>query len=192
MSPFLAFVLPALAVLCMAVGLLVRYEPPPALFGTEVATAGSDSVSGPAALVARVGRTRPARRLGGSPRHVRQLELAGEPWTVERLGGMKLALCVSLPLVVLVISGVGALTLPTAALAAGIGIGGPEVAVIRAGRRRQANLERQVPDLVELLVATTEAGLSPVVAVRRASEILLDPLGDELRTSVQEIDLGLP
>lgn len=199
MSPLLAFVLPALAVLFAAAGLMTRHEPALVLFGDAAGSSeggplppGAASVSGPAALIDRIGRSRSARRLGGAVRHARLVELAGEPWTVERLGGLKLVSCVSLPLIALAITGATAVALPAMALGAGIGVGGPEVAAARAGRRRQASLERQVPDLVELLVATTEAGLSPVVAVRRASEILLDPLGDELRLSVHEIDLGLP
>jgi tight adherence protein C len=49
-----------------------------------------------------------------------------------------------------------------------------------------------VPDLVELLVATTDAGLSPAVALRRSSEMLRGPLGEELRRAVSEVEFGLP
>lgn len=197
-APLLAFALPALAVLGAAVGVHLRHDR--RLASVRVGIAGWEGGAGPigsrpepewGAVLARLGRTGPGRRLGGATRHGRQVELAGDPWTVDRVAGLKLALCIALGIVVLGMAGATPLALPGMALAAGAGVGAPEVALIRAGRRRQAGLERQVPDLVELLVATTEAGLSPVVAFRRASELLLDPLGHELRRSVREIDLGL-
>jgi tight adherence protein C len=68
----------------------------------------------------------------------------------------------------------------------------PDLVLARVGRRRQASLDRQVPDLVDLLLVTTEAGLSPSIAFRRSAQVLGPPLGDELRTAVRAMDLGLP
>jgi len=49
-----------------------------------------------------------------------------------------------------------------------------------------------VPDLAELLVATTGAGLNPSLAFRRSAEVLEGPLGDELRIAVRGLELGVP
>jgi len=68
----------------------------------------------------------------------------------------------------------------------------PDLLLARTGRSRQSLMELRVPDLVELLVATTEAGLAPPVALRRSADVVGGPLGEELRRSVAEIGLGVP
>jgi tight adherence protein C len=50
----------------------------------------------------------------------------------------------------------------------------------------------QVVDLVELLCATTEAGLGPSEALRRSTGALSGPLGAELHAVVGRIELGQP
>jgi tight adherence protein C len=142
--------------------------------------------------LARLGRTRLARAGGHADLLVRRLQLAGDPVSMDVLRGAGLvAACAMLiPLV-----SVG-LTAPFAILAAPlVGVGAlrcPHMVVARLARRRQACLEAQVPDLVELLVAVSEAGLNPVVALRRSAEVLVDPLGAELCMVAANIDLGLP
>jgi tight adherence protein C len=64
--------------------------------------------------------------------------------------------------------------------------------IARRARRRQQRIGAQVPELAELLVATTGAGLNPPLAFRRAAEILDGPLGEELRMAVRGLDLGTP
>lgn len=53
-------------------------------------------------------------------------------------------------------------------------------------------MERQVPELAELLVAATEAGLPPGSAFVRSASSLAPPLGDELRSAVDHVNLGMP
>jgi tight adherence protein C len=53
-------------------------------------------------------------------------------------------------------------------------------------------MSTQVVDLVELLLATTEAGLAPPEALRRAATGMPDPLGTEVRLAVRQIDMGVP
>lgn len=82
----------------------------------------------------------------------------------------------------------------SACLLVGLAVAGyrfPDLLLSRRARSRQSDIERRVPDLVELLVATTEAGLAPAVAVRRSAEVLAGPLGRELQIAVDEIDLGV-
>jgi tight adherence protein C len=45
---------------------------------------------------------------------------------------------------------------------------------------------------VELLLATTEAGLGPSVALHRSGEVVKGPLGEEVRAAVREVELGMP
>ena len=60
----------------------------------------------------------------------------------------------------------------------------PDLVLARRARSRQASIELRVPDLVEVLVAATEAGLAPAIAFERASEVLRGPIGEELRRAV--------
>jgi tight adherence protein C len=60
----------------------------------------------------------------------------------------------------------------------------------RATRRRRAALDRQVPQLLDLLAAGSSAGLSAELALRRAAEALPGELGEELREVFGDADLG--
>jgi tight adherence protein C len=59
------------------------------------------------------------------------------------------------------------------------------------GTRRMAEVERQLPDLIELLVVTVEAGLGFSSSLRLATERVHGALGDELRLCIQEQALGV-
>jgi tight adherence protein C len=143
-------------------------------------------------LLVRAGRTRIARRWSGR-RVVRQrLELAGRPTSPEAFAGLQF-LCASgglgLSVVLAMFARPVVILLPLFGFA---GLRLPEVGLARMAKRRQLRIALHVPDLVELLVATTEAGLNPVVAFGRSTNLVPGPLGEELRTTVNEIDLGLP
>ncbi len=76
-----------------------------------------------------------------------------------------------------------------------LGAGGlflPNLLLRRAARRRQQGIELRVPDLVEVLVATAEAGLAPAIALRRAPAVLHGPLAEEIERVSAEIGLGVP
>jgi tight adherence protein C len=138
----------------------------------------------------RLGRTRMAsgsRELIG-----RRLELAGNPWPLDAVLGLKVAL----PLLGSILCPVVA-SLGNAALMAWLPLmvasyRAPEFVTARLAGRRQARIAGQVPDLGELLMATTQAGLAPPVAFRRSSEVLEGPLGDELASALRQVDLGVP
>jgi len=61
---------------------------------------------------------------------------------------------------------------------------------IRAGRRLQ-EIEHSLPDLIDVLVVTIEAGLGFSASVQLASERLDGALGQELRLMLQEQRMGL-
>ena len=134
----------------------------------------------------RLGHSRTGRAVQtlGGPRLARRLELAGEPWPPERVAAAKVGLAGGATLFVLALTHGGG-----AGLAASLPVGlfsflFPDLLLARTGRSRQSLMELRVPDLVELLVATTEAGLAPPVALRRSADVVGGPLGEELRRSV--------
>jgi len=67
----------------------------------------------------------------------------------------------------------------------------PMVYVDRLKRQRFDRIDRQMPDMIDLLVVTIEAGLGILASMRVASERLQDPLGQELRLTLQEQRMGL-
>jgi tight adherence protein C len=151
----------------------------------------SEAASPRRALLEGLGRTRLGKRVPRDGALARRLELAGSTWSLDALAGLKVALGFAFAGVGLLLG----LAMPVAGVAIPVlavaGYRGPDVALARRGRRRQGEIELRVPDLVELLVATTEAGLTPAVAFHRSSEVVGGPLGDELGRAVAEIDLGL-
>jgi tight adherence protein C len=64
--------------------------------------------------------------------------------------------------------------------------------LVRArARRRLERIELELPELIDLLVVTLEAGMAFSGALQRSGERLSGPLGDELRLALREQSLGL-
>jgi tight adherence protein C len=63
--------------------------------------------------------------------------------------------------------------------------------VNRRGRSRLEQIEYELPELVDLLVVTLEAGISFAGSMQLAAERVRGPLGEELRLSLQEQRMGL-
>ena len=79
-------------------------------------------------------------------------------------------------------------------LAAAAGVGGWFAPVYYVELKRRARMElidKQMPDMIDLLVVTIEAGLGVLASMRVASESMSDPLGQELRLTLQEQRMGL-
>jgi tight adherence protein C len=79
-------------------------------------------------------------------------------------------------------------------LAAAAGVGGwfgPVYYVELKRRKRMELIDKQMPDMIDLLVVTIEAGLGILASMRVASESMSDPLGQELRLTLQEQRMGL-
>ena len=64
--------------------------------------------------------------------------------------------------------------------------------VKRKIRMRHDQIEYELPDLIDLLVVSIEAGLSFPGAMRLAADRIRGPLGQELRLTLQEQNMGLP
>jgi tight adherence protein C len=67
----------------------------------------------------------------------------------------------------------------------------PGFAIQRRAETRLHRIDRSMPELIDLLVVTIEAGLSLPAAIQLAGERLRGPLGEELRIVIQEQRLGL-
>jgi tight adherence protein C len=68
---------------------------------------------------------------------------------------------------------------------------GPAVYVKHKARLRFEEIERGLPELVDLLVVTVEAGLGLSSSMQLAATRISGPLGDELRLTLQEQRMGL-
>jgi tight adherence protein C len=162
--------------------------------GVDRKAVGSRGPSKRATLVVRllagIGSTQMASQLCRFERIRRRHDLAGRPLTPEAINGTKVVLACACGLPCFL----GDLPVLVAAfLAAAVGYAAlrvPDVLLARMAKRRQRQIGDRVPDLVELLVATTEAGLSPMVAFRRSAQAMQGPLGEELREAGRHIDLG--
>ncbi|MGO9792746.1 MAG: type II secretion system F family protein [Solirubrobacteraceae bacterium] len=67
----------------------------------------------------------------------------------------------------------------------------PITVVRRRARLRLMEVDRRLPDLIDLLCVMVEAGLGFLAAMRLASDRFKPPLGDELRLMLQEQVMGL-
>jgi tight adherence protein C len=67
----------------------------------------------------------------------------------------------------------------------------PLTLVRRRAERRLATIDYDLPELIDLLVVTVEAGLGFTASLQVASERLEGPLGEELRLALQEQTMGL-
>ena len=76
-------------------------------------------------------------------------------------------------------------------LAIMIGWTAPMTIVRRRARQRAEQIDYDLPNLIDLLVVTVEAGLGFTGSLQIAAERFLGPLGDELRLTLQEQSMGL-
>jgi tight adherence protein C len=83
------------------------------------------------------------------------------------------------------------LLLIATAYGAGLGWIGPVFLLKARGRRRTERIEIELPELIDLLVVTLEAGIGFNSALQRSAERMTGPLGDEIRLTLREHNLGL-
>jgi len=67
----------------------------------------------------------------------------------------------------------------------------PTFVVDSRARKRRQQVERALPDLIDLLVVTLEAGLSFPQSLRLAAPKIKEPLSSEVRLTLQEQNMGL-
>jgi tight adherence protein C len=125
-----------------------------------------------------------------------KLELAGNPsgWTVERVLAGKVvgfvgALVVSLALMLTL----GIPFLPTLVLVILAALGGyqaPNFYLYQRGYNRKEQLQRDLPDAIDLLTISVESGLGFDQAVQQVARNTEGPLADEFARMLQEMQIG--
>jgi tight adherence protein C len=115
--------------------------------------------------------------------------------TPERLLGMQFVVAIAAAFVWLslgLLSGAATwLVIFGTVAAVGLGWMAPVVYVDRTARERRDRIEKDLPDLIDLIVVTLEAGLSFAQSLRLASTKIKEPLASEVRLTLQEQNMGL-
>lgn len=86
--------------------------------------------------------------------------------------------------------GVSLVTVLAVAAAATLGWQVPAVLIKGRATRRLAQIDKELPELIDLLVATVEAGMGFAASLSLVAERLQGPLGDEVRLTVRQQNLG--
>ncbi len=121
---------------------------------------------------------------------VKRLDLAGRPGglDLDRYAEIKAALlAIGVVLAILFIT-LGSWF--TALLCLALGWIGIDAWLSRTGRRRQAQLERDIPDFIDILAITVRAGIGYRAALHRVGTSLSGPAADEVLATLRQMDLG--
>jgi tight adherence protein C len=115
--------------------------------------------------------------------------------TVTQYLGYRALAIVGLPLAVLVLGvlagGIGIITIVVAAIVGGVAWILPKTLVERKAAQRTTRIDYEVPELVDLLVTSIEAGVGFGSALQLSARRVRDPLGQELRLTLGEQAMGL-
>lgn len=128
----------------------------------------------------------------------KDLAFAGSPagWDAERVLATKLVMGVGgfvVPLVAAPLAGMSPVRgVILGAVGAIMGYYLPEWSLRGRAGKRQANLQRALPDALDLLSITVEAGLGFDAALTRVAKESRGPLGEEFHRVLQEIQIGKP
>jgi tight adherence protein C len=83
-----------------------------------------------------------------------------------------------------------AMALAVLVLLPGCGFLGPKAWVERAARQRQAMVRKEMPDMMDLLAISVEAGLGFEAALELGARNFNGALADEVRRALREMELG--
>jgi tight adherence protein C len=198
--------LTALAVVMLARLLVVERTPPARLqaqieaYGFEAAPADAASrpLSGRVDALASTLGAMLANRMKNFREDAlrKELQAAGlYTLTARKFMGYRLLSTIVLPLIWLWFastSGAGPLRFIAGLFfAVAFGWQGPLVLVRRRSRRRLDEIDMQMPELIDLLVTTVEAGVAFSGSLRLAATRFHGALGEELRLALQEQEMGL-
>ncbi len=130
---------------------------------------------------------------GSAEKLVQRLDLAGNPraWTLERLLAVKAATALALlATTVLLLADKGLvraalLALPAAAIAFFV----PDVLLVNVGNKRQTQIQKSLPDALDLLTITVEAGLGFDAALNQVARNTDGPLSGEFFRVLQEMQM---
>lgn len=135
-------------------------------------------------------------RLGGEEGELRNLlASAGNGITPNEFLGYRLLGAIALPIAWLWLSSAagtgGAAVAVGVLLTATVGWLLPLTVVRNRARRRLAEIDYQLPELIDALMVTVEAGSGFNAAIQMASQELGGPLGDEIALALREQAVGL-
>jgi tight adherence protein C len=125
-----------------------------------------------------------------------RLDIAGNPrgWDVNRMIGLKalgLGVCGAISFLYTAGSGSVMKTLVITAGAAAFGYVLPNILLYNAGEKREALMRNALPDAIDLLTVSVEAGLGFDAAVGRVAKNTKGPLAQEFARLLQEMQIGV-
>ena len=118
----------------------------------------------------------------------------GDTYALERLLVLKVVFAVlGLVVSLFLFSGLsGFQRLLFAILLTGVGFVLPDAVVARRGRKRQEQIELDMPDTLDQVTMSLEAGIGFEAALSRTARVGKGPLAEELNRTLREIQLGIP
>jgi len=160
------------------------------------AAAQPQSTGALASFADRIGSLAPNVAAGGQSAIRKQLVAAGLYDTSPRMiVGYRILLAAGLPLLWLWLAAATgfsfAMIIVGIIFLAIVGWILPMLVLKRRARQRTEAIDYELPELIDLLVVTLEAGLSFIASLQMAAERLAGPLGVELRITLQEQRMGL-
>jgi len=146
-----------------------------------------------AKLASTVGRLTPSGAIGAAEA---KLNAAGRPW---KLGGKEFigleALCIGIFVLLafavakfIPVGTFGRIAMFVLIIAIGFLL--PEAALANAVTTRQSAIRKALPDVLDLLLVSVEAGLGLDGAIQKVAEKLHNPLSEEMTLALQEMQLG--
>lgn len=140
------------------------------------------------------------RRLTGQDHTARiqhRLDVAGNPpgWTVDRVLGMKaigFSACLLLSIALTFILGLGLVA--TIIICVGLSLLGfvaPNFYIYQLGYDRSEKMQKELPDALDLMTISVEAGLAFDAALSRVAKNTDGPLAGEFARVLQEMNIGM-
>lgn len=136
-------------------------------------------------------------RDGAERRLQHRLDIAGNPrgWTVERIAGFKVLGMAVFALLGMAWMAARSGSFPVLVLVAiAFGTFGyllPNVLLVNAGQKREARMRNALPDALDLMTISVEAGLGFDAAMSRVAHDTRGPLAQEFARVLQEMQLGV-
>lgn len=143
-----------------------------------------------------VGLGRRLVRADAAARIQHRLDVAGNPsgWDVARIIGVKALAAVVLTILGLMwTAGLGLSVVQAVVLSAGVGAFGfvlPNIVLYNAGLKREHEMQRALPDALDLMTVSVEAGLAFDAALAKVVRNTDGPLAQEFARLLQEMQIG--
>ncbi len=125
----------------------------------------------------------------------RRLDMAGNPpnWDAERILATKTLTAISLGAIAGGLLFASGRTLQAVVWGIGFAVAGffvPDLLLVNAAQRRSKQIERALPNSIDLLTISVEAGLAFDAAIAQVARNTRGPLAEELTRVLREIQIG--